>query len=174
MVLGSWEGGGWWSWGWDRLYWPCPPPAFLGEGTLHREMVGPLLVQKEKVPWYEGEQTPPTLSSWPPNAEATSEPLILFWGFVFSLPSPAPCLTVEKFLLAGLALVGSTLVAAALVGALLGLALAAWRLGRRRRGRQRPRQRCPFYAELQSVVGTLGPKELEKGGEVGPDYRSLV
>nr|XP_021143829.1 uncharacterized protein LOC110359134 [Columba livia] len=30
------------------------PPAFPGEGTLHQETVGPLLVQKEKVPWYEG------------------------------------------------------------------------------------------------------------------------
>ncbi|OPJ75176.1 hypothetical protein AV530_014226 [Patagioenas fasciata monilis] len=39
------------SWGWDR---PCSSAAFPGEGTLHRETVGPLLVQKEKVPWYEG------------------------------------------------------------------------------------------------------------------------
>ncbi|KAK2523075.1 hypothetical protein Q9233_010434, partial [Columba guinea] len=33
---------------------PCSPAAFPGEGTLHQETVGPLLVQKEKVPWYEG------------------------------------------------------------------------------------------------------------------------
>ncbi|XP_014792025.1 PREDICTED: uncharacterized protein LOC106884822 [Calidris pugnax] len=39
----------------------CPPgdtlpgelPGFPGEGTPHWETVGPLLVQKEKVPWYE-------------------------------------------------------------------------------------------------------------------------
>ncbi|XP_076209282.1 uncharacterized protein LOC143167591 [Aptenodytes patagonicus] len=125
----------------------CPPgdtlpgelPGFPGEGTLHRETVGPLLVQKEKVPWYE-----------------------------------APCHTVKRFLLAGLALVGSALVAAALVGGLLGLALTAWRLGGRRRGRRRPRRQCPFHAELQSVVGGLVPREPEKGGEVGPDYRSLA
>ncbi|XP_068017821.1 zona pellucida sperm-binding protein 3-like [Melanerpes formicivorus] len=28
-------------------------PGLPGEGTLHQETVGPLLVQKEKVPWYE-------------------------------------------------------------------------------------------------------------------------
>ncbi|KAJ7425188.1 zona pellucida sperm-binding protein 3-like protein [Pitangus sulphuratus] len=28
--------------------------AFQGEGTLHWETAGPVLVQKEKVPWYEG------------------------------------------------------------------------------------------------------------------------
>ncbi|XP_075626045.1 uncharacterized protein LOC142604308 [Balearica regulorum gibbericeps] len=120
----------------------CPPgdtlpgelPGFPGEGTLHRETVGPLLVQK-KVPWYE-----------------------------------APCRTMKRFLLAGLALVGSTLAAAALVGGLLGLALAIWRLGGRRRRRRRQRRHCPFHAELQSVVGALVPRELEKEGEVGPDY----
>ncbi|XP_075575053.1 uncharacterized protein LOC142594564 [Pelecanus crispus] len=127
----------------------CPPadtlpgelPGFPGEGTLHWEIVGPLLVQKEKVPWYEG-----------------------------------PCHTLKRFLLVGLALVGSALVTATLVGGLLWLALAAWRLGRHQRGRRwrRPRQQCPFHAELQSVVGALVPRELEKGGEVGPDYRSRL
>ncbi|KAK4813209.1 hypothetical protein QYF61_018010 [Mycteria americana] len=127
------------SWGWVRLYGLRPPAGLPGEGTLRWEMVGPLLVQKEKVPWYE-----------------------------------APCRTVKRFLLAGLALVGSALVAAALVGALLGLAVATWRLGGRRRGQRRPRPRCPFHAELQSVVGALVPKEPEKGGEGGPEYRGLA
>ncbi|XP_050762881.1 zona pellucida sperm-binding protein 3-like [Gymnogyps californianus] len=125
----------------------CPPgdtfpgdlPGFPGEGTLHQETVGPLLVQKEKVPWYE-----------------------------------APCRTVKRFLLAGLALVGSAVVAATLVGGLLGLALAAWRLVKHRQRRRRPRRQCPFHAELQSVVGALVSREWEKGGEVGPDYRSLA
>ncbi|XP_074462991.1 uncharacterized protein LOC141750914 [Larus michahellis] len=125
----------------------CPPddtlprelPGFLGEGTLHWETVGPLLVQKEKVPWYE-----------------------------------EPCRTVKRFLLAGLALLGSALVAATLVGGLLGLALAVWRLGGRRRGQRQRRRQCPFQAELQTVVGALGPRETKKRGEVGPPRRSLA
>lgn len=148
------------SWGRDR---PCSPAAFPGEGTLHQETVGPLLVQKEKVPWYEGEwTTPPTT----PGAKATPEPPV--WCF---LASPGPCHTVKRFLLAGLALVGSALVAAALVGGLLALAVATWRAGRRR-GRRRARRQCPFQAELQSVVRALVPRELEKGAEVGPDHGS--
>lgn len=53
------------SWGWDRQYGLCPPAGFPGEGTLHWEAVGPLLVQKEKVPWYEGERTTPNITPWP-------------------------------------------------------------------------------------------------------------
>lgn len=107
-----------------------------------------------------------------PGAKATSEPPY-FGGFLvwFFLPSPGLCRTVKRFLLAGLALVGSALVVAALLGGLLGLALAVWSLGRRRWGRRRP---CPFQVELQSVVGALVPRELEKGGEVGPDSCSLA
>lgn len=89
------------------------------------------------------------------------------------MPSPGPCRTVKRFLLAGLALVGSALVAATLVGALLGLVSAVWRLGRRRHGRRRQRQQCPFHAELQSVVGSLVPREPEKRDMVAPDYHSL-
>ncbi|XP_032562021.1 uncharacterized protein LOC116795968 [Chiroxiphia lanceolata] len=109
-------------------------PAFPGEGTLHWETVGPVLVQKEKVPWYEG-----------------------------------PCHTMKRFLLAGLALVGSAVVVVAAVGGLLGLALTTWRLGTRWRGQRPPRQRSPFQAELQSVVGALVLRETGKRGEVGPD-----
>lgn len=39
----------------------CPPAEFPGEGMLHRETVGPLLVQ-DLVPWYEGEQPTPNFS----------------------------------------------------------------------------------------------------------------
>lgn len=81
---------------------------------------------------------------------------------------------VKRFLLARLALVGSALVVATLLGGLLGLALAAWRLGRRRWGRRGQQRPCPFQEELRSVVGALVPRELEKGGEVGPDSRSLA
>ncbi|XP_040433026.1 zona pellucida sperm-binding protein 3-like isoform X2 [Cygnus olor] len=123
----------------------CPPgdtppgqqPEFPGEGMLHQEMVGPLLVQ-DLEPWYE-----------------------------------APCRTVKKLLLAGLALLGSAVVAAALVGSVLALGLAVWRLRRGQRRRRRPRRQCPFQAELQAVVGALVPRELEKQGEPGLEYRSL-
>ncbi|XP_041878806.1 zona pellucida sperm-binding protein 3-like [Corvus kubaryi] len=119
----------------------CPPadtlrgdtPAFPGEGALHWETVGPVLVQ-EKVPWYK-----------------------------------APCRTVKRLLLAGLALVGSAMLVVAVLGGLLGLALTTWRLGRPRRGQRPPRQRCPFQVELQSVVGALVLRETEKQGEVGPE-----
>ncbi|XP_064024709.1 uncharacterized protein LOC135188884 [Pogoniulus pusillus] len=125
----------------------CPPPHPLfgelpglpGEGTLHRETVGPLPVHRQQVPWYE-----------------------------------APCRTVKRLLLAVLALLGSALAAATLVGALLGLALATWRLRGQRRRRQRLRHRCPFHAELQSVVGALASRQAEEGDSVGPDYHSLA
>ncbi|CAN8193260.1 unnamed protein product [Coccothraustes coccothraustes] len=106
-------------------------PAFPGEGTLHRETVGPVLVKKEKLPWYK-----------------------------------APCQTVKRFLLA---LVGSAVLVVTVLGGLLGLALTTWRLGRAQRGRRPPRQRCPFQAELQSVVGALLLRETEKQGQIGPE-----
>ncbi|XP_021268800.1 zona pellucida sperm-binding protein 3-like [Numida meleagris] len=123
----------------------CPPgdtrlgeqPEFPGEGTLHWETAGPLLV-REQEPWFE-----------------------------------APCRTVKKLLLAGVALVGSAVVAATIVGSALGLGLAAWRLRGARRGRRPPRRQCPFQAELQAVVGALVPREMEKRGESGTEYRSL-
>ncbi|XP_066835261.1 zona pellucida sperm-binding protein 3-like [Anser cygnoides] len=85
----------------------------------------------------------------------------------------APCRTVKKLLLAGLALLGSAVVAAALVGSVLALGLAVWRLRRGQRRRRRLRRQCPFQAELQAVVGALVPRELEKLGEPGSEYRSL-
>ncbi|XP_064248816.1 uncharacterized protein LOC135282720 isoform X3 [Passer domesticus] len=106
-------------------------PAFPGEGTLHRETVGPVLVQKEKLPWYE-----------------------------------APCRTGRRFLLA---LVGSAVLVVSVLGGLLGLALSTRRLRRAPRGQRPPRQRCPFQAELQSVVGTLLLRETEKQGQMGPE-----
>ncbi|XP_039936925.1 uncharacterized protein LOC120760567 isoform X2 [Hirundo rustica] len=109
-------------------------PAFPGEGTLHHKTVGPVLVQKEKVPWYK-----------------------------------APCQTVRRFLLAGLALVGSAVLVVAVLGVLLGLALTTRRLGRPPRGQRPPRQRCPFQAELQSVVGALVLRETEEQGKMGPE-----
>ncbi|XP_027325686.3 uncharacterized protein [Anas platyrhynchos] len=123
----------------------CPPgdtppgqqPEFPGEGMLHRETLGPFLVQ-DLVPWYE-----------------------------------APCRTVKKLLLAGLALLGSAIVAATLVGSVLAMGLAVWRLRRGQRRRRRPRRQCPFQAELQAVVGALVPRELEKEGEPGSEYHSL-
>ncbi|XP_064583309.1 uncharacterized protein LOC135454779 [Zonotrichia leucophrys gambelii] len=99
-------------------------PAFPGEGTLHRETVGPVLVQKEKLPWHK-----------------------------------APCRMVKRLLLA---LVGS-----AVLGGLLGLALTTRHLGRAQRGQQPPRHRCPFQAELQSVVGALLLRETQK--QMGPE-----
>uniref|UniRef100_A0A8C3RFN9 ZP domain-containing protein n=1 Tax=Cyanoderma ruficeps TaxID=181631 RepID=A0A8C3RFN9_9PASS len=108
--------------------------GFPGEGTLHWETVGPVLVQKEKVPWYK-----------------------------------APCQTVKRLLLAGLALVGSAVLVVAVLGGLLGLALTTWGLGRPRRGQRPPRQRCPFQAELQSVVGALVLREREKQSKMGPE-----
>ncbi|TRZ20927.1 hypothetical protein HGM15179_006108 [Zosterops borbonicus] len=108
--------------------------AFPGEGTLHRETVGPVLVQKEKVPWYK-----------------------------------APCQTAKRLLLAGLALVGSAVLVVAVLGGLLGLALTPWHLGRPRQGQRPPRQRCPFQAELQSVVGALVLRETETQGKMGPE-----
>ncbi|XP_066055695.1 uncharacterized protein [Chamaea fasciata] len=108
--------------------------AFPGEGTLHHETVGPMLVQKEKVPWYK-----------------------------------APCQTMKRFLLAGLALVGSAVLVVAVLGGLLGLALTTWGLGRPRQGQRPPRQRSPFQAELQSVVGALVLRETEKQGKMGPE-----
>ncbi|XP_066418542.1 uncharacterized protein [Molothrus aeneus] len=104
-------------------------PAFPGEGTLHRETVGPVLVQKEKLPWYK-----------------------------------APCQTVKRLLLA---LVGSAVLVVTVLGGLLGLALTTGHLGRARRGQRPPRQRCPFQAELQSVVGALLLRETEK--QMGPE-----
>ncbi|XP_032931881.1 uncharacterized protein LOC117004867 [Catharus ustulatus] len=108
-------------------------PAFPGEGTLLWETVGPVLVQKEKVPWYK-----------------------------------ALCQTVKRLLLAGLALVGSALLVVAVLGVLLALALTTWCSGRPRQGQRPPRQRCPFQVELQSVVGALVLREMEKQGEMGP------
>ncbi|XP_066187168.1 uncharacterized protein [Sylvia atricapilla] len=108
--------------------------AFPGEGSLHRETAGPVLVQKEKVPWYK-----------------------------------ALCRTVKRLLLAGLALVGSAVLVVTVLGGLLALALTPWRPGRPRRGQQPPRQRCPFQAELQSVVGALVLRETEKQGKMGPE-----
>ncbi|XP_068886960.1 zona pellucida sperm-binding protein 3-like isoform X1 [Aphelocoma coerulescens] len=81
----------------------------------------------------------------------------------------APCQTVKRLLLAGLALVGSAMLVVAVLGGLLGLALTTWRLGRPQQGQRPPRQRCPFQVELQSVVGTLVLRETEKQGEVGPE-----
>lgn len=72
---------------------------------------------------------------------------------------PAPCRTVKRLLLA---LVGS-----AVLGGLLGLALTTGHLGRGRRGQQPPRQRCPFQAELQSVVEALLLRETQK--QMGPE-----
>ncbi|XP_015733907.1 uncharacterized protein LOC107321479 [Coturnix japonica] len=123
----------------------CPPrdtglveqPEFPGEGMLHWETAGPLLV-RELEPWFE-----------------------------------APCRTVKKLLLAGLALVGSAVVVAIMVGSVLGLGLAAWRLQGTRRVRRPPRRQCPFQAELQAVVGALVPKEVERSGESGTEYHSL-
>ncbi|RMC06069.1 hypothetical protein DUI87_17614 [Hirundo rustica rustica] len=112
-------------------------PTLEGEGTLHHKTVGPVLVQKEKVPWYK-----------------------------------APCQTVRRFLLAGLALVGSAVLVVAVLGVLLGLALTTRRLGRPPRGQRPPRQRCPFQAELQSVVGALVLRETEEQGKMGPEPRS--
>lgn len=89
------------------------------------------------------------------------------------VPPPAPCRTVKKLLLAGLALLGSAIVAAVLVGSVLAMGLAVWRLRRGQRRRRRPRRQCPFQAELQAVVGALVPRELEKQGEPGSEYRSL-
>lgn len=37
------------------------PTGFPGEGMLHWETAGPLLVRELK-PWFEGEQTTPSLS----------------------------------------------------------------------------------------------------------------
>lgn len=82
----GYRAGMWWpTWLWDprgphRLYWPHPAPGLPGEGTLHREMVGPLLVQKEKVLWCEGEWTPPAPCPKPttPRAEASSEPCLVW------------------------------------------------------------------------------------------------
>ncbi|KAM7034347.1 uncharacterized protein M8220_011462 [Acridotheres tristis] len=110
----------------------CPAADTLrgdmpGEGTLHRETIGPMLVKREKVPWYE-----------------------------------APCRSVKRFLLAGLALVGSAVLVLAVLGGLLALALTTWRLGRPQQGQRPPRQRCPFQVELQSVVGALVLRETEK------------
>ena len=79
----------------------------------------------------------------------------------------------KKLLLAGLALVGSVVVVAVTVGSLLGLGLAAWRLRGARPVRRPPRRQCPFQAELQAVVGALVPREEEKHGESGMEYRSL-
>ncbi|XP_046784232.1 uncharacterized protein LOC124417211 isoform X2 [Gallus gallus] len=123
----------------------CPPadtglgeqPGFPGEGMLHWETAGPLLV-RELEPWFE-----------------------------------APCRTVKKLLLVGLALVGSAVVVAIIVGSVLGLGLAAWRLRGARRGRRPPRRQCPFQAELQAVVGALVPREAEKRGESRTEYHSL-
>ncbi|XP_023793535.1 uncharacterized protein LOC111936677 isoform X1 [Cyanistes caeruleus] len=77
----------------------------------------------------------------------------------------AVCQTLKRFLLAGLALVGS----AVLLVTVLGLALTTRRLGRARQRQRPPRQRCPFQAELQSVVGALVLREMEKQGEMGPE-----
>uniref|UniRef100_A0A803W6C9 ZP domain-containing protein n=2 Tax=Ficedula albicollis TaxID=59894 RepID=A0A803W6C9_FICAL len=107
-------------------------PALPGEGTLHWETVGPVLVQKEKVPWYK-----------------------------------ALCQTAKRLLLAGLALVGSAVLVVAVLGGLL--ALSTRHLGRARQGQRPPRQRCPFQAELQSVVGALLLRETEKQGQMGPE-----
>ncbi|XP_072207412.1 zona pellucida sperm-binding protein 3-like [Excalfactoria chinensis] len=127
----------------------CPPsdtglmeqPEFPGEGMLHWETAGPLVVQ-ELEPWFE-----------------------------------APCRTVKRLLLAGLALVGSAVLVAIVVGSVLGLGLAAWRLQGTRRGRRPPRRpprrQCPFQAELQAVVGALVPRDVEKSGESGTEYHSL-
>lgn len=84
------------------------------------------------------------------------------------LPFPAPCRSVKRFLLAGLALVGSAVLVLAVLGGLLALALTTWRLGRPQQGQRPPRQRCPFQVELQSVVGALVLRETEKQGEMGP------
>lgn len=46
------------SWTWAGLHWTYPPIACPGEGTLQWETVGPVLLQKEKVPWYKGEGHP--------------------------------------------------------------------------------------------------------------------
>ncbi|XP_042742942.1 zona pellucida sperm-binding protein 3-like [Lagopus leucura] len=123
----------------------CPPgdtglgeqPEFPGEGMLHWETAGPLLV-RELEPWFE-----------------------------------APCRTVKKLLLAGLALVGSIVVVAVIVGSLLGLGLAAWRLRGARPVRRPPRRQCPFQAELQAVVGALVTREEEKREQSRMEYRSL-
>lgn len=161
---------------------------------LHRETLGPFLVQ-DLVPWYEGEQPTPNFSLLAPNqpnhlvftiphpggagTPRTGKPwwLISILGAqpltLLSPPPPAPCRTVKKLLLAGLALLGSAIVAAVLVGSVLAMGLAVWRLRRGQRRRRRPRRQCPFQAELQAVVGALVPRELEKEGEPGSEYHSL-
>lgn len=109
----------------------------------------------------------PTLSHVPktptPCAELLSDPQVCF------LPFPALCQTLRRFLLAGLALVGSAVLVVTVLGVLLGLALSTWCLGRPRQGQRPPRQRCPFQAELQSVVGALLLRETEKQSELGPE-----
>lgn len=57
VLLGFWEG----SLTWAGLHLAYPPIASPGEGTLHWERVGPVLLQKEKVPWYKGEGHPKPL-----------------------------------------------------------------------------------------------------------------
>lgn len=109
----------------------------------------------------------PTLCHVPKTPTSCAEPPSDFQ--VCFLPSPAPCRTVKRFLLAGLALVGSAMLVVAVLGGLLGLALTTWRLRRPRRGQRPPRQRCPFQVELQSVVGALVLRETGKQGEVGPE-----
>lgn len=124
-----------------------------------------MLVQKEKVPWYKGEGHP-NLSHVPktptPCAEPPSDSQVCF------LPFPALCQTVKRLLLAGLALVSSALLVVAVLGVLLALALTTWCSSRPRQGQRPRRQRCPFQVELQSVVGALVLREMEKQGEMGP------
>lgn len=98
-----------------------------------------------------------------PCAELPSDPQVCF------LPFPALCQTAKRLLLAGLALVGSAVLVVAVLRGLLGLALTPWHLGRPRRGQRPPRQRCPFQAELQSVVGALVLRETETQGKMGPE-----
>ncbi|KAJ6656730.1 hypothetical protein lerEdw1_003618 [Lerista edwardsae] len=117
--------------------------ALTGEGRLHREVVGPIIMQKEDGPWLEENGVNQHNEGLPSQ---------------YPVFSPAAhCQTMKKLLLVSLAFVSSCVLAMLFVGALLVLAMILLRCSSSHRslGLLEDTKEQPFHTELQTMVGTI-------------------